>query len=185
MNSSLQRTKKSGFTLMELLIAITIIGALATLIVPASQRVVGKSRASHCLNNLRQLGAALNLYLTDHNNTMPTLVTARASKSSDELAIDNTLNAYTESTEVFHCTADDKHLFETTGTSYQWDNLLNGQNVASMDIMGFIKDGAQIPVIYDKEGFHKNQQVKSNILYADGHAANQLEFVTSEGKQAK
>ncbi len=180
MHPTPKRSLTSGFTLMELLIAITIIGALATLIVPASQRVVGKSRASHCLNNLRQLGAALNLYLTDHNNTMPTLVTGRSSKDSDELAIDNTLNAYTGNQEIFHCTADDKHLFETTGSSYQWNSLLNGQNVASMDLMGFIKDGAQIPVIYDKEGFHKYQQVKSNILYADGHAANQLEFVTSQ-----
>jgi prepilin-type N-terminal cleavage/methylation domain-containing protein/prepilin-type processing-associated H-X9-DG protein len=182
MSSTTQRSVTSAFTLMELLIAITIIGALATLTVPATQRVVARSRASHCLNNLRNLGSALNLYLAEHNNTMPTLVTARASKGSDEQAIENTLDAYTGSHEVFHCLADDKHLFETTGSSYQWNNLLNGQNVASMDLMGFIKDGAQIPVMYDKEGFHKYQQVKTNILYADGHAANQLEFVASEGK---
>ncbi len=168
---------------MELLIVMTIIGALITLTVPATQRVLGKSKAAHCLNNLRQLGSALNLYLGDHNNTMPTLVAARSSKDADEQVIETTLNTYAENPEIFHCPADNKHLFETTGSSYQWDNLLNAQNVASMDIMGFIKDGSRIPVMYDKESFHKYQDVKVNILYADGHAANSLQFVTSgDGK---
>lgn len=173
----------SGFTLMELLIIITIIAALVTLAVPATQRIIAKSKTAHCLNNLRQLGAALNLYLGEHNNTMPTLVAGRSNKDSDEAALENTLNAYTESAEVFHCVADNKHLFETTGSSYQWDNLLNGQNVASMDVMGFIHDGSKIPLMYDKESFHQYQDVKVNLLYADGHAANSLQFVTSgDGK---
>ena len=50
---------KSAFTLMELLIVMTIIGALVTLTVPATQRVMGKSKAAHCLGNLSGLGSAL------------------------------------------------------------------------------------------------------------------------------
>jgi prepilin-type processing-associated H-X9-DG protein len=164
---------------MELLITMTIIAALVTLLVPASQRLMGKAKAAHCLNNLRNLGGALQLYLAEHNNTMPTLVTVRDNKDSSDPAIDNTLNAYTSGTEVFHCTADNKNLFQTTGTSYLWNNLLNGQNVAYMNFMGFIKDGAHIPVMSDKENFHKYQDVKVNILYADGHAAKEIQFTTS------
>jgi prepilin-type processing-associated H-X9-DG protein len=168
-----------AFTLMELLITMTIIAALVTLAVPATQRIMGRSRAAHCLNNLSNLGSGLQLFLTDHNNTMPTLVTARDSKDSDEPAIDNTLNDYLSDTQVFHCTADRKHLFETTGSSYLWNNLLNGQNVASMDFMGFIRNGSQIPVMSDKEDFHQYQDVKVNILYADGHVAKDIQFTTN------
>jgi prepilin-type processing-associated H-X9-DG protein len=164
---------------MELLIAITIIAALVTLTVPATQLVVGKARAAHCINNLGNLGSALHLFLAENNNTMPTLVTARDSKDNQEPTIDNTLNTYVNNPEVFHCTADNKHLFETTGSSYLWNNLLNGQNVASLDFMGFVKNGSQIPVISDKENFHKYQDVKVNILYADGHVAKELQFTTN------
>src|SRR3954466_15891220 len=80
---------RRAFTLVELLIAISLIAVLVALGVPATERLVHKGRATHCLSNLRNLGGALQLYLNDHNNIMPTLVTARESKDSEEQAIDN------------------------------------------------------------------------------------------------
>ena len=56
-----------GFTLLELLITISIIAALVAIGVPATQRLVHKGRATHCLSNLRNLGAALQLYLRQHH----------------------------------------------------------------------------------------------------------------------
>lgn len=172
--------KSSAFTLIELLITITIVGVLITLAVPATDRIIHKSRAAHCMGNLRSLGVALQLYLNDHDNVMPTLVTARESKESEEEAIDNTLDEYTEDPKVFCCKADTKHFCETTGTSYLWNNLLNGQNTASLNFFGFIKDGTRIPVISDKESFHKYRDVQVNILYADGHVAKDIQFVVEE-----
>jgi prepilin-type N-terminal cleavage/methylation domain-containing protein len=78
-----------GFTLMELLVTITIIGAIAAIAFPATDRIMHKSRATHCMGNLRSLGTALQLYLNDHGNLMPTLVIARESKESEEDAIDS------------------------------------------------------------------------------------------------
>ena len=170
-----------GFTLIELLITISIIAVLVAIGVPATQRLVHKGRATHCLSNLRNLGAAMQLYLNDHNNVMPTLVTARESKESQEEAIDNTLNEYVDDERVFRCTADSKHLYETTGTSYLWNNLLNGQDTSSLNVFGFIKDGTRIPVIFDKEGWHKYRDVQVNILYADGHVDKDVKFVTGGG----
>src|SRR3954466_15392381 len=126
-----------AFTLVELLVTMTIIAALAALAVPVTDRILHKARAAHCLTNLRNLGSAMQLYLNDHANIMPTLVTARDSKDSDEQAIDNTLDEYTEDKRTFCCRADAKRLCETSGTSYLWNNLLNGQNVASLDFFGF------------------------------------------------
>lgn len=169
-------TDRSGFTLMELLTVIVIISALITLVMPATARIQSRSKAAHCTSNLRSIGTALNLYLGEHNNMLPELVMGRESKDSDEPAIDTVLRDYTGSPEVFHCIADDKHLYEKTGSSYLWNSLLNGQNTASMDFMGFIKDSLRIPVISDKENFHKYQGVEVNILYADGHVAKEVQF---------
>jgi prepilin-type processing-associated H-X9-DG protein len=73
-----------------------------------------------------------------------------------------------------------KRLWETTGTSYLWNNLLNGQNTAGMNMMGFIRDGARIPVMSDKESVHKYRDVQVNILYADGHVAKDIKFTVGE-----
>lgn len=172
-----------GFTLLELLVTVVIIGILATIAVPATQRVVAGSRAVHCMGNLKALGGALQLYLADHNNLMPTMLVARESKDSDEAVMDNTLSDYVDGTDVFCCKADTKGLCRKTGTSYLWNNLLNNQTANDMNFMGFIRDGSRIPVMSDKENFHKYRDVQVNILYADGHVAKEIQFVVNEGKE--
>ena len=166
----------AAFTLIELLVVIVIIAGLATLIIPAGDRVLHRARAAACMGNLRNLGGALNLYLADHNNIMPNLVIARETIGDDPAAIDTALLPYTEDPKAFRCPADSKRLWEKTGTSYIWNNLLNEQNVASLDFFGLVKSGSRIPVMSDKENFHKYRDVEVNILYADGHVAKELQF---------
>jgi prepilin-type N-terminal cleavage/methylation domain-containing protein/prepilin-type processing-associated H-X9-DG protein len=170
-----------GFTLLELLVVIVIIAGLAAIAFPVTDRVMQRARAASCMNNLRNLGAALNLYLADHNNFMPALVTARSDSSSSDAAIDTTLNAYTSSRDVFRCPADTKQLWQSSGTSYLWDSLLNGQNVTQLEFFGMVTNSSHIPLISDKENFHKYQDVQVNILYADGHVAKEIQF-TVNGK---
>lgn len=169
--------RRRGFTLIELLVVITIIAALVTISVPVTNMVLARARAAHCMNNLKNIGAALNLYLGDHNNTMPALVMARESSNDDAPAVETVLLEYAGSNEVFHCKGDTKRLFETTGSSYLWNSLLNNQNVASLEFMGFLKNSAGIPVVSDKESFHKYLSPQVNILYADGHVAKEIQFV--------
>jgi prepilin-type N-terminal cleavage/methylation domain-containing protein/prepilin-type processing-associated H-X9-DG protein len=166
-----------AFTLIELLVVITIIGGLVALTVPAINMLTARSRAAHCMNNLRNIGSALQLYLGDHNNTMPQLVMARESRNDDQQAMETVLLENAGSEEVFHCKADDKHLFEITGSSYLWNSLLNNQNVTSLDFMGLVKNSAGIPVASDKESFHKYRSPQVNILYADGHVSKEIQFV--------
>jgi prepilin-type N-terminal cleavage/methylation domain-containing protein/prepilin-type processing-associated H-X9-DG protein len=54
--------RRSAFTLVELLVTISIIGVLVGLLMPAIQSARESSRRSHCQNNLKQIGLAMHEY---------------------------------------------------------------------------------------------------------------------------
>lgn len=64
---------RNGFTLVELLTVIAIVGLLAAIVVPTVGSLRENARNTQCLNNLRQLGLATKLYANDHGNRLPTL----------------------------------------------------------------------------------------------------------------
>ena len=66
-----QRQSPSGFTLVELLVVVAIIGILMGLLLPAIQAVRQASRRTVCLNNLRQLIVATHDYQAS-NQHLPT-----------------------------------------------------------------------------------------------------------------
>lgn len=58
--------RQAGFSLIELLVAIAILGVLVALLLPAVQAARESARNVQCKNHLRQQGLALHLHLTNH-----------------------------------------------------------------------------------------------------------------------
>lgn len=62
---------RKGFTLVELLVVIVIIGVLAGLAVPAVNNSLRRARFVESQSNLRQIGVALQLFAQDHEGILP------------------------------------------------------------------------------------------------------------------
>ncbi len=61
--------KAQGFTLVEIMIVVVIIGLLAAMAIPAFQKVRANSQDKAVTNNLRQLSAAADQYFLESGNT--------------------------------------------------------------------------------------------------------------------
>lgn len=73
--------KNQGFTLVEIMIVVVIIGLLAAMAIPAFQKVRANSQDKAVTNNLRQLASAADQYFLETGNT---------TVDSDELVGTNT-----------------------------------------------------------------------------------------------
>ncbi|TSC92743.1 MAG: prepilin-type N-terminal cleavage/methylation domain [Candidatus Berkelbacteria bacterium Licking1014_85] len=62
---------KKGFTLIEMLIVITIIAILAAILFPVFARAREKARQASCQSNLKQIGLAMAMYEQDYDEQLP------------------------------------------------------------------------------------------------------------------
>ncbi len=140
--------KASGFTLIELLVVIAIIAILAAILFPVFARAKAAAKQTQCLSNLKQIGAAITLYMGEYDDQFPAAIDPSdkfdpnlwASQPAFQARIPTmpmmheALQPYVKSTEIFHCPSDsgtqvlDSHIpdpfytspsmFKTYGTSY-------------------------------------------------------------------
>ena len=87
--------KQRGFTILELLIVITIIATLAAIFFPVYARSRETARRVSCASNLSQIGIALHLYAQNYNGKFP--------RENNEFG---PLYPYAHNTDMFWCPSD-------------------------------------------------------------------------------
>jgi len=168
-----------AFTLLELLVVMAIIAALAAMLLPVLGRARESGRSAVCISNLRQIGVALQLYVQDNQNRLPVMRDRSAGTNSvpNPLpSVDLVLSNELGNVRVLRCPSDNRQVYEQTRSSYSWNSLLNGQDADHLQVLGLQFNPHQIPVMFDKEAFHAARGAAKgvNYLYADGHIKNLL-----------
>jgi prepilin-type N-terminal cleavage/methylation domain-containing protein/prepilin-type processing-associated H-X9-DG protein len=107
------RPKPNAFTLIELLVVIAVIAILASLLFPALATAKKRARAVQCLNNLKQIGGATQMFAHDNDNTLQLDALIPGSGTWASILF---TNVNLEQREVFVC---------PSYKPFAWDNWLN------------------------------------------------------------
>lgn len=130
-----------AFTLVELLVVISIIAVLAALIFPVTGMIRRNGERTAGLNNMRQIGAAFVLYAAEHEMKLPSPALRRGDRWPVLLAHylkDVKVLAAPGTNDDFITRNSDPLSNSSNNTSF----LMNGFN----DLGGFDRNGAEIPL---------------------------------------
>jgi type IV pilus assembly protein PilA len=119
-----------GFTLVEIMIVVVIIGLLAALAIPAFQRIQRASQNSRVVNDFRIFAQAFETYATE-NGSWPGNVGAGAIPAG----MSGTFKV------------DSWRATTTIGGRWNWDNSLSSGGAAGISIQNFTADDAQLAEI--------------------------------------
>ena len=110
----MHRELRAGFTLIELVVVISIILILAAMLLPVFERAVKSAEATSCLANVRHLALASQLYSSDYDEGLPPAL-LDLPDSTRQNCWDVLLLPYVGSRQIYLCPADEN---PTAGPAY-------------------------------------------------------------------
>ncbi len=131
---------RKGFTLVELLIVITVFVITITLLTPFINKIREKADVIKCSANVRLLSLALHMYAADHNDAFPP-------------DLGSLYPGYVKEEKVFDCPAS-KFIGTAARSDYEY---IPGLSESS---------GLSEVIIYDRDGNHNN--IGRNVVRVNG-----------------
>ena len=121
------RNARRGFTLVELLVVIAVVGVLVALLLPAVQSARASARSAACKNQMRQIGLAICQYCDLHDGDFPEWDHAGEGRSWVKTVAD-----HLEKMDAVRICADDPQAYERLSaglTSYVLSDFFVAPNV--------------------------------------------------------
>jgi prepilin-type N-terminal cleavage/methylation domain-containing protein/prepilin-type processing-associated H-X9-DG protein len=159
-----------GFTLVELLVVIAVIGVLTSLLLPAVQAARGAARRMSCTNNLHQIGVGLQNYHGAHGHFPPGGIEPRTSwrdTISRQLAWSAFLLPYVEQRQVSE-RIDFGRPFDAKENAQAAAHVLPVYLCPSVTRSSYLKDGRGVcdyGGIYGERILSPNNPPKGVMLY--------------------
>lgn len=125
--------RSQGFTLVELLVVITILVILAGLAVPGTYRAIEYAHKTRSLSNMRQIGMGIQIYAQDNNNAVPRRGNGNGADGQPNMKWPAAVAEYLKDTSVF-IDYDDPESLDSTPEQLVANNgnktayLMNGFN---------------------------------------------------------
>ena len=187
----------SGFTLIEMLIVITLIAILMAVLFPVFAQVQEKARQRVCGSNLQQIGVSVALYRQDYDGRFPLAVTVASRGIPDVWAssplyahipklplLPDILQPYCHSREIFRCPSDtgvpateqNSAIAPTVYDAFGMSYYFYGENFALFNIAESQIETPSKEVYLGDTGndWHTFPNadyfdLRGNALYVDGH----------------
>ncbi len=166
-----------GFTLVELLVVIVIIGVLASMLLPSITFLKEKANRLACANNLKEIHKLCLAYAKDNDDLLPP---CDSPKANGPVLLDEQMNLlirknYTRNTKVFHCPS--RNSATDLSKEFQYDynpyittkrllRFTQVKNPAGLRL-AWDSDKAGEMEIYDVQDNHSS--AGGNVVYVDGH----------------
>lgn len=192
---------RRGFTLVELLVVIAIIAILASVLLPALGKAKDESIRMKCVNNVKQLGMAMQMYGEDNGSLLPMAHGTVPWNDNNPPPWTQLLVSYFSNTNLLMCPsysqiyktpfnyfmgARQAYVQTTNSASVDYRAIyLPSSYVLSGDCNWLFQTNDADPDNYTQDTLFATLPAQGhngwlNVLFADGHVKNYKAFLTNE-----